>query len=434
MDAIDAGARRICETLCDAGFRALLAGGCVRDIVRGEMPADYDIATSARPDQVTQLFPRTAEVGAAFGVVLVMIDDTKYEVATFRKDGPYLDGRHPQSVEFADEKEDALRRDFTINALFLDPESCEVLDYVNGRDDIQAGVVRAVGDPRARFREDRLRMLRACRFAARFDYAIAADTRDAILENAAAIDDVSPERCRDELVKMLTGARPHVAMNLMDECGLLAQVLPEIDAMKGVEQPPQYHPEGDVYVHTLLALEQLRAPTAALALGLLLHDVGKPVTQTFEDRIRFNNHDSIGAEMAEAICTRFRCSNELTDRVVWLVQQHMRIAVAPDMRAAKLKRLVREPGFDELLELHRCDCAASHGNLETYEWLRDYAASLDEQEVQPEPLIRGEDLIRLGFTPGPIFAEILEAVEDAQLEGELTNSDEAERFVRDNWK
>ncbi|MEX2015549.1 MAG: CCA tRNA nucleotidyltransferase [Candidatus Hydrogenedentales bacterium] len=436
MDDRERRARRICDTLRAAGHRALFAGGCVRDMLLNTPPQDYDIATSARPEDVARLFPKTVDVGAAFGVQKVLFPEGTFEVATFRHDGPYEDGRHPSFVEFSSEQEDARRRDFTVNALFYDPEKEEVVDYVGGQKDLHRRIIRTVGDPHQRFREDYLRLLRAVRFAARLKYAIEPETLASIEELAPFVQRTSAERIRDELTKMLLEGGARRAFELLDQTRLLEQVLPEVARMKGVEQPPEYHPEGDVWTHTLLLLEELdrlTQKTPTLAYGALLHDVGKPLTQTFEDRIRFNLHDKVGARETEKICRRLRFSNAEAERVTWLVEQHMRLAAAPDMRASKLKRFVREPGFDELLEVHRLDCLSSHRNLDIYDWLRDYIANLTPEQTRPKPLITGNDLIAMGYEPGPKFKEILGAIEDAQLEGALTSPDSARAYVRENW-
>lgn len=423
----------ICATLRAKGHRAVLVGGCVRDRILNVSPKDYDVATSATPEEIAQLFEGVISVGAQFGVQMLVRPEGTFEVATFRKDGPYLDGRHPTHVEFCDMEGDARRRDFTINALFLDPETNEVIDYVGGQDDIRDGVIRCVGDPVTRFEEDTLRLLRAVRFAARLDYTIDQDTYDAILLRANTIHACSPERIRDELQKILIEGNANRGFQLLDTTGLLHEVLPEIAAMKGIEQPPEFHPEGDVFVHTLLLLKSLDAPTPTLALAALLHDVGKPLTQTFEDRIRFNNHDKVGARESEKICRRLHFSNAVTERVGWLVEQHMRVAATPDMRPSKLKRLVREEGFGELLSLFRLDCMASHGTLDTYDWLHDYAENLPDEELRPDLLITGNDLIAEGYRPGPQFADMLKQVEDGQLEESLTTRAEALAFVHARW-
>jgi poly(A) polymerase len=427
-------ATRICAQLTQHGYQALFAGGCVRDRVMGLPPVDFDIATDARPDDIARIFPKTIPVGAAFGVMIVLDDDTPFEVATFREDGPYSDGRHPDSVTFRDAEQDALRRDFTINALFYDPATDEVIDYVDGRADIDAKIIRAVGDPDKRFQEDRLRLLRAVRFAARLGFTIEPDTMAAITSMAEAVTETSAERIRDEILKILTEGQARRAFELMDETGLLPHILPEIAALKGVEQPPEFHPEGDVYIHTLMMLEHLAEASPTLALGILLHDIGKPATQTFEDRIRFNNHDKVGSDMARDVCKRLHMSNHDTDRVTWLVGQHMRLATIPNMRESKRIRFIREDGFDELLNLCRIDCLASHRILDTIEWIKDYRANLKPEKIKPAPLLTGDDLIAMGYKPGPRFGEILQAIEDAQLEGALSTKEEAEAHVLQHWQ
>lgn len=426
-------AESICAGLHAHGYRALLAGGCVRDLILGVTPKDYDIATSARPQDVAAIFERTIGIGAAFGVQLVLLPEGRFEVTTFRKDGPYEDGRHPSTVTFTDEEEDARRRDFTINALFYDPFNKKVLDYVQGRKDLRDGIVRAVGPPRQRFHEDHLRLLRAIRFAARLGYTIEENTYQAVKDMAPLITTTSAERIRDELLMILTEGGAKRAFELLDKTGLLPHFLPEISAMKGVEQPPQFHPEGDVFTHTLLMLDLLHNPSPTLALGALLHDVAKPVTQTKTDRIRFNDHDKTGAEMARDICQRLRLSRHQTERVVWLVSQHMRFAHLPKMRENKRKRLVRAEGFEELKELCRIDCLASHQKLSTIEWVENYQARMPREVLRPEPLLRGHDLIELGYSPGPLFSKILKKIEDLQLEGQLTGKDEARDFVTNHW-
>lgn len=433
MDERREAALGICRRLAGAGHRALLAGGCVRDVLLGVAPRDYDIATSAKPEEVEGLFDRCIGVGAAFGVEVVVLPEGRFEVATFRRDGPYLDGRRPSHVEFVDEEEDAARRDFTINALFFDPATEEVLDYVGGRRDLDAGLVRAVGVPGERFREDHLRLIRAVRFAARLDYAIETATEKAIREHAPLILKTSPERVRDEILKILTEGRPRRGFELLETTGLLEAILPEVARMKGVAQPEAYHPEGDVFTHTLILLECLDRPSDTLALAALLHDVGKPLTQTYEDRIRFDLHDKVGARETEKICRRFRMSKEQSVRASWLVGQHMRVAAAPKMRDSKLKRLVRHEGFGELLALFRADCVASHNKLEVHDWLRDYTERLEPESIRPAPLLTGKDLLAMGYEAGPLFSTILRAVEDAQLEGRLTDDEAALEFVRSRW-
>jgi poly(A) polymerase len=440
-------ATAIIQTLRQSRFEAYLAGGCVRDLLLQREPADYDVATSATPVQVMEIFPETYAVGAQFGVVLVPVPEDQrtngneneppktqaIEVATFRSDLGYSDGRRPDEVRFTrDPREDVARRDFTINGMMLDPVTGEVLDFVGGRRDLEAGVIRAIGDPGRRFAEDKLRMLRAVRFAARFEYAIETETVAAIQGLAHEIQAVSRERVRDELTKMLTERPARRAFLLLDESGLLKEVLPEISAMKGVEQPPEFHPEGDVFVHTLLLLENLPQPCPpTLAWGALLHDVGKPATfRVAPDRIRFDNHVDVGVKISEAICERLRFSNHDTARVLALVDNHMRFGHVTRMKESTLKKFLRLPGFDEHLALHRADSLASHGNLSTYELVRAKLAEIPPEKIRPAALVSGDDLIAAGYAPGPRFREILEAVEDAQLEGRLLSRDTALDFVK----
>jgi poly(A) polymerase len=442
----------IVRTLRERGHKAYLVGGCVRDLLLGREPADYDVTTDATPEDVMRIFPETYAVGVQFGVVLVPSaekdiftetcrDVTSYvspkgnvvEVATFRSDIGYSDGRHPDRVVFSkDPKEDVERRDFTINGLLLDPLTKEVLDFVGGRNDLDAGIIRTIGDPERRFSEDKLRMLRAVRFAARFGYAIEPATFQAIRKLASQINQVSRERVRDELSKMLTEGRARSAFLLLDETGLLREVLPEIEAMKGVEQPPQFHPEGDVFVHTLLLLDKLPHPCpVTLAWGALLHDVGKPATfRIAPDRIRFDGHVDVGVKIAEDICRRLRFSTDDTEQILALVDNHMRFAHVQQMKESTFKRFVRMPRFDEHLQLHRLDCEASHRNLASYDFTRGKMASMPREIMQPALLINGDDLIALGYKPGPQFKKILSAVEDGQLEGRLHSREEAIAFLR----
>jgi poly(A) polymerase len=452
----------IVHTLRKRGYQAYLVGGCVRDLLLGREPADYDITTDARPEQVMRIFPETYAVGAQFGVVLVPVpreenngvdgpyptsdaaeragsvstDHSKagvVEVATFRSDIGYSDGRHPDQVRYSkDPREDVGRRDFTINGLLLDPMKNEVLDYVGGQQDLNLGIIRTIGEPDRRFKEDKLRMLRAVRFAARFEYKIQPDTFSAIQNVASKIHQVSRERVRDELSKMLVEGHARSAFLLLDESGLLKEVLPEISAMKGVEQPPQFHPEGDVFVHTLLLLQNLpHACPVTLAWGALLHDVGKPPTFRVAERIRFDGHVEVGVKMAEQICRRLRFSNDETQQILALVNHHMRFGDVKRMKESTIKKFLRLPCFEEHLELHRLDCQSSHGDLTSYKFMRDKLASTPEETMRPRPLITGNDLIAAGYTPGPRFKEILSAVEDSQLEGDLPNKEAALKFVRE---
>jgi poly(A) polymerase len=439
-------AKRIAVTLRQHGYEAYLAGGCVRDLVLGREPADYDVATSATPDVVLGLFERTFAVGAHFGVVLVAPRDENQrfvtEVATFRSDAAYSDGRHPDAVRYTSSAEDDVeRRDFTINGLLLDPlrditnPRAAVIDYVSGLADLDAGIVRAIGRPDLRFEEDRLRMLRAVRFAARFEFELEPATFTAIRALAPRIHAVSRERIRDELTKMLTEGRARRAFELLDSTGLLVQVLPEIERMKDVEQPPQFHPEGDVWIHTLMVIEQLEAGcSSTLAWGALLHDVGKPATfRRAPDRIRFDGHVEVGMAIAADICRRMRFSNDETRQIVALIEHHMRFADAPQMKSSTLKRFFRLTGFEEHLALHRMDCMAAHKRLENYEYVRERWQSTPEEEVRPPRLITGRELIAAGYRPGERFREMLQAAEDAQLEGVIATREEALELVRTRY-
>jgi len=474
----------IVRILRDKGHQAYLVGGCVRDLLLQRAPADYDVATDATPQQVMRIFPETYAVGVQFGVVLVPVpselrhprsplDQTVdrpqdgpchsepgstgeepfdrlragpavpghshkacVEVATFRSDIGYSDGRHPDEVRFSrDPREDVQRRDFTINGLLLDPEKNEVLDFVGGQGDLRTGLVRAIGEPERRFAEDKLRMLRAIRFAARFEYRIDSATFAAIQKLAPQIHQVSRERVRDELTRMLTEGHAKRAFELLDQSGLLHEVLPEIEAMKGVEQPPEFHPEGDVFVHTLLLLEKLPHPgTPTLAWGALLHDVGKPPTfRRAPDRIRFDDHVAVGVKMAEAICMRLRFSNDDTEQILALVDNHMRFGDVQRMKPSTFKKFIRTPRFEEHLELHRLDCESSNRSMQMYDFTREQMANLPPEQVRPKPLLSGDDLIAEGYSPGPLFKQILSAVEDAQLDGRLSNREEALGFVRQEY-
>ena len=427
---LDYGALRVVETLRRAGFQALLAGGCVRDLALGRVPKDWDVATDAEPEEVAALFEHTVPVGAQFGISVVVLDEGHYEVARFRRDGPYRDSRRPASIAPADARADAQRRDFTINGLFYDPENGELLDYVGGQRDLDDKIIRAIGNPAARFAEDYLRLLRAVRFAARLGFTIEPATWDALCARAECIVGVSAERIRDELTLLLTEGGAVCGLRLLDQSGLLQAVLPEVAAMRGVPQEAEFHPEGDVWTHVQLLFEYLDEPSAELAWGALLHDIGKPATMVRAEVIRFHGHDAVGAKMAAAICGRLRMSNEARRVIGTLVADHMRISHVRQMRPSTLLRLLREPHFPELLELHRADCLASHGKLDLYEFCQEQLAELKKEHLRPPALLTGNDLIALGFVPGPLFREILAAVEDAQLEGQLDSYQSALRFVQ----
>jgi len=433
---MEKAARKIAERLRDRGHIAYFAGGCVRDMVRGLTPKDYDIATDARPENVQALFPRTYAVGAHFGVIIVLEDGFQFEVATFRSDEAYIDGRHPSAVQFSSPEEDARRRDFTINGMFLDPASNKVIDLVGGQADIGAKLVRAIGEPGQRLAEDRLRMLRAVRFATALDYQIDERTWDALVASASSINQISGERIRDEVVRIFLSSNRVRGWDLLDASGLMSAILPELQAMKGVLQPEQFHPEGDVFVHTRLMLSLLRETVSVpLVFAVLFHDVAKPVTARVDEtgRIRFNEHDRIGAEMTEAIMRRLRFSGAEIEATVEMVRHHMVFKDAPKMRIAKLKRFMARPTFDEELELHRVDCQSSHRMLDNYEFLLRKRDEFANEPIIPPPLVRGDDLIAFGLKPGPKFGEILEAVETRQLEGKLRTRDEALNWVKSHY-
>jgi poly(A) polymerase len=379
-----------------------------------------------------RLFPNAGQVGAHFGVVLVHDGTAQVEVATFRSDLEYRDGRHPEGVRFeTDPREDARRRDFTINALLLDPATGEVLDFVNGRADLAAGVIRAIGDPERRFQEDHLRLLRAVRFAARFGFEIEHGTFMAMRALAPSIHSVAAERVRDELARILTEGGARQGFELLDASGLLHEVLPEIEAMKGVEQPAEFHPEGDVWVHTMIMLDGLREPSIELALGVLLHDVGKPGTFRMADRIRFDGHVELGVEIAHGILTRLRFPNDTIEAAEALIANHMKFKDVPKMRESRLKRFIRMPAFGEHMELHRLDCSSSHGHLDNYEFVRRKLAETPPEALKPAPLVTGRDLIAAGYRPGPMFGIVLSEIEDAQLEGRIGTREEAMAMARD---
>jgi poly(A) polymerase len=431
-----ASALEIIKTLRGSGFTALIVGGAVRDMVMGIEPKDYDIVTDASPEQVERLFDKVYPVGSQFGVSLVVMNNDAFEVACFRKDGIYEDGRRPSSIKPGDEIADTGRRDFTINALFYDPIEERVIDHVGGIRDIHDRIIRAVGDPRVRMYEDRLRMLRAVRFAARFMFEIDPATEMAVRENAHKVLDVSAERIGEELVKIFGGHNSGYAFTLLDRTGLLSVILPEVSALKGIEQPPEYHPEGDVFEHTRSMLEMYDGGSVTLALGILFHDIAKPVTITRTDRIRFNRHDDIGAEMAGAILRRLRVRNEISERVCALVRNHMNFINVRNMRRSTLRRFIAQEGFHEMLELYRLDCLASHGDLEDY----DYLVKIVGEEIHknsnlklPAPLLTGDDLITLGYEEGPLIGTILREIEDSHFEGALETREEAINFVRQRF-
>ncbi len=429
----EAAARSIVERLRAKGFEALYAGGCVRDRLLGLTPHDYDVATNARPEQVEALFPRTVPVGVQFGVIIVLEEGAEIQVATFRGDGTYHDGRHPESVRYTDAEGDSRRRDFTVNGLFLDPIEERILDFVEGRRDLESRLLRAIGNPSERFAEDKLRLLRAVRFATTLGFEIDPDTWREILVWSPEIHAVSAERIREELVKILLSPNRLRGFDLLDESGLLRQVLPEMEALKGCDQPPEFHPEGDVFVHTRLMLSML-APDSSLplVLSVLFHDIGKPATRVVDEtgRIRFNGHEGVSAGMTLRLLQRLRFPNEVIDAVIPAVRLHMSFKDVPNMRVATLKRMMARPTFEEELELHRVDCLASHGMLDNHAMLIAKREEFGREPLIPEPLISGHDLIALGMKPGPEFAEMLMSVQTRQMEGTLNTRDEALAWIK----
>jgi poly(A) polymerase len=426
-------ARDIVDQLQRAGHTAYLAGGCVRDHLLGIEAKDFDVATSARPEEVQRLFPRVTNLtGKSFGVVRVMVDEEQFEVAMFRQDGAYVDGRHPESVTPATPELDAQRRDFTMNGLFFDPVADRLIDYVGGEADLRAGIVRAIGNPVDRFAEDHLRLLRAIRFATRLIFRIESKTWEAIRAEAAMIRTVSAERIRDELNKIFSASKPELGLDLLDQSGLLREVLPDIAAMHGVEQPPQFHPEGDVYEHVRLMLSKIEQPNLDLALGVLFHDVGKKPTAKVDEngRIRFNEHESVGADMAEKIMTGLRYDNKSIATVRELVQHHMQFKDVSKMRPSTLKRMMARPTFPLELELHRIDCASSHGDLRHYDYLKHQLEIMTPEQIDPPALISGHDLIAMGIPPGKTMGRILDAVKIAQLEEAVQTRAEAIDMAR----
>lgn len=427
-------ATSIVRRLRQEGYEAYLAGGCVRDMLLKKPPQDYDITTNARPEDIRRVFPKTIPVGEQFGVILVLVDDETFEVASFRHDGPYLDGRRPSHVRYGSLEEDVFRRDFTINGMIYDPIEDRVIDLVEGQRDIERRSIRAIGNAPQRFEEDRLRMIRAVRFAASLNFEIDRSTFAAVKQLAATITQISWERIGEEVTRILTEGGARRGFELLDETGLLAVLLPEVAAMKGTPQSPDYHPEGDVFAHTILLLSHLSEPTETLAYGCLLHDIAKPVCVRQEaGRITFYGHTDKGAEMAEEILKRLKRPRAVSERVSYLVQNHLRHVQAPQMRLSTLKRFLREEGIEELLELARIDALSSNGDLQYYQFCKERLNELKEEEIRPAPLVRGDDLIALGFTPGPIFADILRQVEDAQLGGELSSREEALEWIQRHY-
>jgi len=432
-------AKEVVTQLRNAGHKAYCVGGSTRDTLLKIAPKEYDITTSATPQEVAEIFPHTVPIGVSFGVILVIVGQYQFEVATFRKDQSYSDGRHPDSVTYStEEQEDVLRRDFTINGMLYDPIKEEVIDYVNGIDDLENKIIRTIGNPYERFNEDKLRMMRAVRFSSRYNFELDRDTFEAIRELASEITQVSSERIRDEIIKTISQENPGHGLNMLSESCLLKYVLPDIETMKGVEQPPQFHPEGDVFIHTCLVLDKLfenegGVVSPELAIGALLHDVGKPPTFTVSDRIRFNGHDRLGAEISKRICRKLKFSNKQIDVIYSLVREHLKFKDVFKMKTSTLKRFIGMPYFEEHMALHLADCQASHGLLGAYDFIMQKFSEFEEEEIKPAPLLGGKELIEMGYKPGPIFSEILNFVEDAQLEGEIKDPEDARKIVSQKY-
>ncbi|SKA98668.1 poly(A) polymerase [Prosthecobacter debontii] len=427
----------VIRLLREQGHEALLAGGCVRDFLLGKEPKDYDVATSATPQQVIALFPGALTVGAHFGVVIVKHNHHQIEVATFRTDGSYKDGRRPESVTFATTEEDAQRRDFTVNGLFRDPIGDRIIDYVGGQADLNRRLLRAIGDPHQRFAEDRLRLLRAIRFATVLDFEIEPATWKAVCDHAEAINTVSAERIRDELIKIFLHPQRLRGFDLLVESGLMQQVLPEILILQGVEQPPQWHPEGDVFIHTRLMLSLLpQQVSLPLVLSVLLHDIAKPATFTVDEtgRIRFNGHDKLGAEMTGDILRRLKFPNDVIEPTQVAVENHMAFKDVKKMRNSTLKRMMARPTWEDELALHRVDCLGSNGLLDNYEFMKAKAEEFSQAPLIPPTLINGRDLIELGWQPGKQLGIVLTAVQNAQLEGLINTREEALEWVQNHHK
>ncbi len=432
-------AREVVVELRKAGHKAFCVGGCARDTLLGIEPKEYDITTSATPEEVSEIFPHIVPIGVSFGVILVITGKYQFEVATFRKDQSYTDGRHPDKVIYSsEEQEDVRRRDFTINGMLYDPIEEEVIDYVDGIRDIKSKIVQTIGDPYERFNEDKLRMMRAIRFSSRYNFELNLDTFQAIEKLAVDITQVSSERIRDEITKIITQSNPGHGLNMLSVSGLLKYILPDVEIMNGVEQPPEFHPEGDVFIHTCLVLDKLHknqggVVSPELAIGALLHDVGKPPTFSVSDRIRFNGHDKLGADMSKKICRELKFSNKQIEVIYALIRDHLKFKDVFNMKKSTLKRFIGMPHFEEHMALHLADCQASHGLTAAYDFVMQKYNDFEEEEIKPAPLISGRELIEMGYKPGPLFSDILNFVEEAQLEGEITNTQEAIEAVLENY-
>lgn len=431
----DIPARYIVETLRSSGYQAYWAGGCVRDRLRNIPPKDYDVATSAKPDDVLKLFDQSLAVGAAFGVIVVRREGHSIEVATFRTDSTYSDGRHPDSVTFSTPRDDALRRDFTINGMFFDPVTEEIIDFVGGQEDLKARLIRCIGRPEQRFSEDALRLLRCIRFASVLDFTIEKETWDTLCRLSGQVTRVSVERIRDEITRILTGPHPGNGLDLLDQSGLLAHIIPECLPLKGCPQPPQWHPEGDVWTHTKIMLNLLNKPSPELAWSVLLHDIAKPdcLTTDRDGRIRHSGHESVGAEKAVTLLQRLRFSNDFIKRVHDGVRYHMQFKDVSGMKPSTLKRMMARETFAMEMELHRVDCLSSHGKLDNYHFLEERQNHWEPEEIKPSPLITGHDLIAMGFVPGPSLGKVLDEIQELQLDGALSSRGEALEYLRKKY-
>ncbi len=427
-------AREIVESLQKRGYIAYYAGGCVREMLLNEEPCDYDVVTNATPEKIRKIFRHTIPVGAKFGVIIVLKNKIRTEVATFRSDDVYIDGRRPIKVHYSSPSEDAKRRDFTINGMFYDPIKNKTIDYVGGKKDLKKKIIRAIGEPNKRFKEDALRLIRCIRFASLLEYEIEKNTYDSVKRYVHLINKISTERIRDELIKIFTAKNAGKGLELLQKCGLLKEVLPEVEAMVGVNQPEKFHPEGDVFEHTKVALDLLNNPDVVLAFATLLHDVGKPKTFQVTDRIRFNRHDKVGKEMSGKICDRLKFPRDIKRKIVDCIDNHMTFMFVQNMRESKIKRLLSRDTYEAELELHRIDCLASHGDLDNYYFLKKKQKEYSEEEIKPKPLINGNDLIDVGFKPGPLFKKILEQVSDLQLENKIKTKKKALSYVKRKYE
>ena len=426
--------KTIVNQLKSNGHAAFIVGGAVRDLYLKESPEEFDIATSATPDEIQSVFEHTKPVGQSFGVVLVIVSNFSFEVATFRKDMKYEDGRHPINVIYTkSQKEDVKRRDFTINGLMLDPDTLEIFDYCRGIEDIQSKKIRAIGVPEERFSEDYLRMLRAIRFSNKLNFQIEDKTEKALCKHASNISSISVERIRDEITKIIEGENPGKGIVQLSESGLLKYIIPEIESLKGVSQPIEFHPEGDVFRHTCLVLDMLdddKKKNTELIYGALFHDIGKPDTFTETDRVRFNRHEYVGATITERICKRLKFSNKQTTHIKSLVKEHMKFGNVKQMKKSTFKKFISIDNFEDHLTLHKADCLGSHGDLSLYDYTLERIKELQNEPIAPKPIITGDDLISLGLTPGPKFKAILSEIFDEQLEGNFHSKEEGIELVK----